>query len=279
MKLAIFSDLHLEDKVTYGKGFNLSFALDTQLNLEEMKHNVIAMVAGDVSSKPEQVIEFLHFLSKHYAQVIFTYGNHEYYRHDMQTMHLLIANGVAGLTNMHILHNAYVDIANYRFFGATLWTDFKAASPLDRLRVEQGLNDFYHIRAYPQASLIRVDDMISRHKQTMEALTEVIESMSASTVSAPQQLIVMTHHAPSNVGTLPQYGNDPLNHAFSANLDAFMASHTHLIPLWIHGHKHNDIDAMIADTRLVCHPMGYREEIKRVGGYKPKIIDLAGADR
>ncbi len=264
MKLAIFSDIHLEDKNTYQRQFNLN-----SLVVPDAKE-CVAIIAGDLSNKPSQVVEALQFFAKHYQKVVFTYGNHEFYRTDMQSAMKLICEGIAGLSHVHALNNQLFQLQNDLYiWGGTLWTDFNASNVMDMLYAKNGMNDFRLIKETAESAVFTPEDSVRLHHQAMMSLSECIEH-SAQRSKRSKRLIVMTHHAPTHKGTAKEYRDSPLNPAFSSHLDAFIEQHSALIPLWVHGHKHNPVHEWIGNTQVVCHPMGYRDEGAR--NYAPKVM-------
>jgi DNA repair exonuclease SbcCD nuclease subunit len=267
MKLAIFSDIHLEDKNTYQRQFNLG-----SLVVADAKE-CVALIAGDLSHKPAQVVEALRFFANHYQKVVFTYGNHEFYRTDMHSAMQLICEGVADLRHVHILNNQLIQLQdNLYIWGGTLWTDFNDRNYNDMFFAKNGMNDFRLIKETADSAVFTPEDSVRLHHQAMKSLTEWIEQIrtDGQTQHSVQRLIVMTHHAPTYKGTAKEYQDSPLNPAFSSHLDAFIEQHSALIPLWVHGHKHNAVHEWICGTQIVCHPMGYRDEGPR--NYAPKVM-------
>jgi Icc-related predicted phosphoesterase len=137
---------------------------------------------------------------------------------------------------------------------------------------KNGMNDFRLIKETADSAVFTPEDSVRLHRQAMISLTEWIEQISTDgqTQHSAQRLIVMTHHAPTHRGTAKEYQDSPLNPAFSSHLDAFIEQHSALIPLWVHGHKHNAVHEWIGGTQVVCHPMGYRDEGPR--NYAPKVM-------
>lgn len=269
MKLAIFSDIHLEDKNTYQRQFNLG-----SLVVADAK-DCVALIAGDLSNKPSQVVEALRFFAKHYQKVVFTYGNHEFYRTDMQSAMQLICEGVADLSHVHLLNNQLIQLQDDLYvWGGTLWTDFNRSNPMDMLYAKNGMNDFRLIKETSASAVFTPEDSVRLHRNAMGSLTEWIEHirLDSQTKHQAQRLIVMSHHAPTHKGTAKEYRDSPLNPAFSSHLDAFIEQHSELIPLWVHGHKHNSVDEYIGNTHIICHPMGYRDEGPR--NYAPKVMEV-----
>ena len=55
--------------------------------------------------------------------VLYVAGNHEHYDERIGRLHEKLREAAAG-SNVHILENETFELDGYRFFGATLWTDF-----------------------------------------------------------------------------------------------------------------------------------------------------------
>lgn len=77
--------------------------------------------------------------------VLYVAGNHEYYDERIGRLHRKLREAATG-SNVRILENETFELNGYRFFGATLWTDFNLFG--DRLAAmaaagaeEKGMND------------------------------------------------------------------------------------------------------------------------------------------
>jgi len=55
--------------------------------------------------------------------VLYVVGNHEHYDERIGRLHEKLREAAEG-SNVHILENEAFELDGYRFFGATLWTDF-----------------------------------------------------------------------------------------------------------------------------------------------------------
>ena len=70
---------------------------------------------------------------------------------------------------------------------------------------------------------------------------------------------MITHHAPSKRSIPLEFQTDILSAAYASSLDAFVESSG--ARLWIHGHLHQAQDYFIGNTRVICNPRGYPDEI------------------
>jgi predicted phosphohydrolase len=271
MKFVIMSDLHLEDKDSYNRMFSRTVLVDEAFAQEHRLLSTV-LVAGDLSSKPAQVIDTLRWLATQYATVCFTFGNHEYYGHDMHSVEQQIRHGLSAVPNVHVLQNELIKLEkNCYVWAGTLWTDFNGANYNDMFFAKNGMNDFRLIRT--EAGLLKPEDTVSLHRKARISLNNAIDQLRSveHDTGIKPKLIVMTHHAPTHKGTDRRFIDSPLNHAFSSNMDDFIRKNTDLLPLWVHGHKHNLITEHIGNTMVMCNPMGYRDEL---AGWKPRIVVL-----
>jgi hypothetical protein len=86
--------------------------------------------------------------------------------------------------------------------------------------------------------------------------------------------IIVSHHTPSFQSIHPKYIGNPVNKSFSNNLDEEILAMKKPPKLWIHGHTHDSFDYMIGETRVICHPRGYRGEHRNYHEYLPKIVEV-----
>jgi hypothetical protein len=86
--------------------------------------------------------------------------------------------------------------------------------------------------------------------------------------------IIVSHHTPSLQSVHEKYRGSPFNPSFSNNLDEQILAMKKPPKLWIHGHTHDEFDYMIGETRVVCHPRGYKGERDNYRNYAPKIVEI-----
>ena len=75
------------------------------------------------------------------------------------------------------------------------------------------------------------------------------------TESTAENIVVVTHHLPTRQVVAPQHQDSLINSAFATELGDFIASSR--IDVWIYGHSHTNIDAIVGNTRLVSNQLGY----------------------
>jgi hypothetical protein len=242
------SDLHLE--AFYGR--DPASLVPDFLPPDPRDSEAVLVLAGDISSVPDQLLGFLHTVESRFKKVFFIPGNHSYYRHDyaawnktmddrfLETLKNTIwANGRVGMTIFE----------NIRFIMCTLWGD-GGATVAEQIRVDHGLNDFRIIRNGVER--FKVQDMMALHKAQKAELVRLLK------VPFDGKTVVCTHHMPSYRLCHPRFGTE-INGGFASNCDDILA-YDHAPDLWFAGHTHDTIDTQLWKTRIVINPAGYRGE-------------------
>jgi predicted MPP superfamily phosphohydrolase len=266
LNLTILSDLHLE---AYSQDFlsNIKFknSIINPLLSENDKLSSVCLCAGDISSNTDDIINLLCWLSTQQKKVFFTPGNHEYYGKSIvktifnEQIEETIRKGVSHCDNVFVLQNNMVSLdEKTNLWGGTFWTDFKTTKSNIQFS-QKGMNDFYQITVNERGDFLTPAYTVALHNEAKSSLIEAIKQSNQEN----KKLVVMTHHAPTFRGNKIEFLNHPLNAAFSSNLDDFIQRHTETIPLWVHGHKHNNIRETIGKTTIICNPMGYPDENKQ----------------
>jgi predicted phosphodiesterase len=235
MKLRIYSDLHIE------------FAPF----VPEPQNADVVILAGDIHVGKKGI----EWAQRHFPDqpVIYVLGNHEYYR-CAYPKHLADLRQMTIGTNIHLLENDRVEIADVVFLGCTLWTDFEL---LGDPRVAGGhaterMTDYRVIRVSPVYRKLRSIDTAAIHRKSLEWLK------AAFVQDAGRKIVVVTHHGPSAQSLQEYQRSELLSAAYVSNLDEFVARSG--AALWVHGHVHNQRDYHIGGTRVVCNPRGYVDE-------------------
>jgi hypothetical protein len=203
-------------------------------------------------------------------------GNHEFYNIDnpkYQQRMCTIADTLASLQaicdrlgNVFLLNQNTMIIDNVCFIGATLWTAVPTSQAAQTIKDK--LNDFTQIylsekeQLTPaQYNIFHITDraFIEHHLKYFPTLKKV----------------VITHHAPSYLGTC-----DPSHEAIpdfnlSTNLEActFASALGDLVAqsdVWIFGHTHHCVNKLRGKCRFVANQRGYRDSINL--NYDPAFV-------
>lgn len=262
--LRVASDLHLEQ--FYGQ--DLFKVEELTLPRHENDAESILVLAGDISSKPDQLCLFLKLIEERFRHVIYVPGNHEYYHHDMSLWNGHMECMTEHFERVTAAHGEVkcVIVDGIRFIMGTLWAD-GGQTAYDAMNVSKGLWDFRIIQNDGYA--FDVSDMVKLHN-TMK--NDIVRFLGAKSHSPT---IVVTHHMPSHRLCHPRFGGE-INGGFASNCDAILAS-DNAPDLWVHGHTHDTIDMQLFNTRIVCNPRGYRGEVNASchNSYSPMFVDVA----
>jgi Icc-related predicted phosphoesterase len=261
------------------------------LNDLHLKHATMAPVAveGDVLVLAGDIVDGgnpapLLALTANYRAaglpVLYVPGNHEFYGRRMhevlkQLWRACRANGI------ELLHNRAVVIGGVRFFGSTLWTDYKLArasmQEKSMLEARAWLADhtwiFVREPNQAQARCFTPRDALAAHEKALRLMrARLTEPFDGPTV-------VISHHGPSPKSVHPKYAGHAVNPAFVSNLEHVMAQ---LKPvLWLHGHVHDSFDYEVWGsgwrTRVVANPRGYprRRDAVEAGEFENQLFDAS----
>lgn len=231
--IAVISDLHLDDILP-------SVAKNRIKIINDIEADYL-IIAGDVCSNTISQVVYGRLKPK-VRKIIMVRGNHEYYSN-----HLEIEPDYPEHVHYLTIDNPF-ETDTIKFSGDTLWT---AIPEHHKNYITQSLNDYKYIyRDSSMKSLIDTDYITNLHNVHIIGIKK--------SLSTTKKNIVITHHSPSFDGVVLKYLGNKVNSAFHSNaIDEFKDEN---IPLWIHGHCHDDIEYMINDTKVLCNPYGYYGE-------------------
>jgi Icc-related predicted phosphoesterase len=250
MRIRVLSDLHRE----FG-----------HVSLPEAVADVVVL-AGDIDRGTRGVTWARMAFPD--VPVLYIAGNHEHYDERIGRLHEKLRAAAAG-SNVHILENETFDLDGYRFFGATLWTDFNLFGDRPTAMIaagvkEKGMNDYRKIRRKDTGRL-QPKHTAMLHADSRLALTQFLAG------SARGRSIVITHHAPS-VRSLPKSKHeDPISAAYASNLEDLIVEHGPT--LWVHGHIHTPADYGIGSTRVLNNARGYpSDSAEKTNGSRGDLV-------
>ena len=255
MKIAIYSDLHLE--------FLRDGWRPPKLAVD------VVLLPGDIDVGTHGIDWATEtFLSgANPPTVIYVAGNHEFYYADINAMFTLLrerasASGVVFLENNHVV------LGNTRFLGADLWSNFalygngpEVAMSQDQARMF--IRDYGVIRNEVPASAQRADPVPALLDPVHTTLMHERSAMWLDeTLSKPfnGKTVVVTHFAPHLGCVDPRFNGDALSPYFVSDMAWLMRKHQ--IDLWVFGHTHHSVD-FEADNgcRVVSNQRGYPHDI------------------
>jgi len=257
MKIRLFSDLHLEFKP---KGYSI----EKDIPIMDDDADTVLVLAGDicVGCPPPTLFDTLSDRFKH---VVYVTGNHEYYNHDIYQLDTVIISLVSEYDNVHFLTCDEVVIDDVVFYGGTAWTHVPA---LKQQAVRHSMNDFRAIKALDfetgHIESFTPADANVLNEEFIDGLDRAVKYYS------DKDIVVVSHHTPSEQSAAPEFDGNRLNCAYHNSLEKFYEYATN-VKLHLHGHVHSANDYMLTETRVVSNPYGYFEYDVNAE-YNPKLI-------
>ena len=261
MRLLVLSDLHNDIK-----------PLNLIVNGRRIDEDVdLVVLAGDIHEGVRAPMWARSAFPD--KEVILVAGNHEFYGRYWNRNLRKLREKSAEL-GIHFLENEGVELFSLRFLGCTLWTDFALyGEEQRRASMREALarmTDYQRIKLDrlpgedQEWRELRIKKLIPeltrrRHRQSVEWLDRELDA------GDPARTVVITHHAPHGQSIPAHFEGDVLSPAYASDLSRLLGRSK----LWIHGHIHDSVDYMAGATRVVCNPLGMRNENRC---FKPQLV-------
>jgi predicted phosphodiesterase len=239
LKIAIFSDIHLEFKAPF---------------LPELGDDVdVIVLAGDIGANVDGIEWAKRELS--HLPVIYVTGNHEFYHgHWDNTVGRLRASAEG--SNVVFLENGVANVGGVRFIGSTLWTDFQLfgaeRSDAAMQAAIKVMPDFRIIRTGAAKDALTPKETVVRFNVSRTFLNDAIS------VPFDGPTVVVTHHLPHRSSIAERFKDDLVCAAFASDLSGDVERAQP--DIWIHGHTHDSFDYAVGETRVLCNPRGYPQK-------------------
>ena len=246
------SDLHLE-------------ACEQGFGIPDLGEGDILILGGDIlcarhfkKDGPLKKVynDFLQKCVKNFDEVLYIQGNHESYSFHYDTTLKVLKEHIP--PSIHLLENDYVNIKDWVFLGATLWTDFRNENALEMMEASRYLNDYKTIRIGSNYRKLNPDDTLRFHKKSKLFLQQKLEQFKDT------KTWVLTHHSPSYQSIHPKYRTERINGSYASDLDDLILNNPQ-IKYFSHGHTHESFDYRIGECRVICNPRGYYSGVNSSG--------------
>ena len=237
MKIQYMSDLHLE----FG-------AMPVPERLGD-----VLVLAGDIHVGTKAA-PFINMCAEIFEEVLYLYGNHEFYNNDISTVQKQLPRLVNN--NVTIMDNRSIIINGVNFIGSTLWANMESGAFLS-------MNDSWLIDN--NGNRLTLHDVHQMFHENLEFIhSHLIDDMNN---------VVITHHAPSmDMINLSRYGEGVINTGYAT--DVISQFSPAKVVLWISGHTHGCKDIAINGIRCVSNCRGYSGQ-GEVAGFDPnKVIEV-----
>jgi predicted MPP superfamily phosphohydrolase len=253
--IRISSDIHLESLY----GTPATKLVDNFIPADERDSESVLVLAGDISSKPDQAAQFIKQLEDRFIKVIYVFGNHEHYHHVYNDLpdQMFEQFRKCGVQNTLCPGN---DVKSFivdgvKFIAGTLWGECSHRPDYNE-DIQRGIADFRYIRVreYGRDDYHMTPAYMRRlsgeHRQLIR--TELARA-------DEDKVIVVTHHLPTYDAVSLRYRVSTLNGAFVCPLDDVWDPNSNPT-MFIHGHTHDHQDFVKDGIRFVANPVGYRSE-------------------
>lgn len=265
-KIRVASDIHNDFDAAREKRPNT--ALWYPDHMEDDQYTIFA-IPGDLWTSGRVLSyaghSWLGEVSKRFAAVVFVLGNHDFFGGLITSEYQKLKAQIVeqGLSDkVFLLQNESLVLGNYKFVGATLWTDFGNGDKEVLRDASNMMRDYAKIRHGIRYRKITPEIIFDAHTESRNFLIE-----NAIKDFEEQKLVVITHHAPSFKSISPKWKSQKqsdsiliknLSAMYASDLDSFIKKSK--IDYWLHGHCHNASNYLLGNTRVVCNPRGYPEE-------------------
>ncbi|WP_411839700.1 metallophosphoesterase [Paracoccus sp. ME4] len=248
MKILAVSDLHYDQWLPGGHD-PIGPLVNDLSDLDAL------LILGDLSNDPEAgwPTAFGHLREViDPAKIWLLPGNHDYYGFRLDGDGRL--REIAEKSGVNFVQKTTFELGGVRFLACTLWSDFRlrgnAQHVLDLVSATR-FKDYQCIRRSAAGPLARPADTIAVFEDHLEWLTGALGAPHAG------RTVVLTHHVPSRSlsGRL-----DDASPAYGSDLDALI--HLSGPDIWLCGHTHRRIDAVVGGTRLRNVSLGYPWEVR-----------------
>ncbi len=235
MKINYMSDMHLE----FGP-------------FTTMPSGETLILAGDISVQTEHW-EVIKEYGQGFKDVIYIFGNHEYYAHGHGENNCHYAKLIREAqkffkgSNVHFLENECITLGGVKFVCCTLWSDFLGGSPDSMATCQQKMNDYRRIKYHDGVNYFCITPAIIYRKH--------LESRKFLEDNVTPGCVVVTHHAPSAMSLMMKHHTNGCDGAYYTDLHSLIRIKRPNV--WVHGHTHKKNEYVIGQTRILGNPRGY----------------------
>jgi hypothetical protein len=228
--------------------------------------DTVLILAGDINLGLE-ARRLVEEACKRFRIVILILGNHEFYGWEYNDLRRQWRNLAASMKgNFYFLDDTACVVDDVRILGTTLWTDFNGNDWFAKQKAKEYVKDYWVIKKenqYYEQVNFHPDDAVKANMLARFFLKEELRKPWHG------KTVVVTHHLPHPLCVHERFRGDPLNPAWTNNLDDIIAEND--IAVWCHGHTHDNVDVTVHDTRILCNPRGYDKYRALNPGFNPEF--------
>ena len=281
MKIAYASDCHIE--------FN-------QLELFNTENADLLILAGDIilgddlfekgevhylddreftHKRSERYHSFFQQVCEEFPNVIYIFGNHEYYHGDFATTFSVVKEKLSYLKNLHILEKEKFIINDVTFLCGTMWTDFNNGDETAMRQIGYMMNDYQLVK---NTNKEPPDGYRTADFTTQDAYNDFQSfwdfAVPELKTEDNKKIIMVTHHCPSKICVPEKYQGDiKMNPGYVSELDEFILDNPK-ITHWVCGHSHRRLDEMIGSTNILMNCRGYKGREEMADNFELKYFEV-----
>lgn len=250
MKLKYISDIHLEFYTP-----EKAAEIIKQIRAEG---DEVLILAGDIGKPHNETYDkLMKHVAANFKKTFVIAGNHEYYGgKNMEDTLGYMKTYFKKYTNISFLDNACETYEGYTFIGTTLWS--AVTNPQYKINDIKAIKDM-SVELYNELNQVCIEFL----KGALETFTK--------------NVIIITHHMPSESLIDPKYLKDEVKHYnqwFYSDMDEFILEHKYSIACWIYGHTHAPSVSSVYGVPMLCNPMGYPGENSVINFQK--VFEIGG---
>lgn len=220
--LFCISDIHLEiqDDMSHHKVKKI---------VNSVPKTNVCVLAGDIGDpQSPHFIRFLELCVEKFDHVIFVSGNHELWTTSRPELRQLVES----------LQVVYLDGDTWTYEGITFY-----GAPMFTRLDDEDRNNTFRMNDFAQIENMSFEMWNLWHEEYRAKLAQVRAT----------KLVVITHHAPTNLCIPLRYAGSSTNRFYACNLEQFMRGPDAPIA-WICGHTHFPLCQTVKQTLVVNNP-------------------------
>jgi predicted phosphohydrolase len=256
--IRIYSDMHLDCDIKKHFKFDMLW-MPEELSTDK---DTILILPGDIWHADKMFLyeneSWLKALSKKFQYILVVLGNHDLWGGNFSHEYKNVNNKITeqNLENVFLLQNTTIEIGDYKFIGATLWTDFLQGDKFCLYEARNLMKDYKKIRHGNNYAKLTPQIIYAEHMKSKDFIFK-----NAIRDFPEQKIWVISHHSPSYQSIADEYKIPSLkleSALYYSDLDEVIGNSE--IDYWVHGHTHKKVEYWINKTKVLSNPRGYPSE-------------------
>lgn len=267
MYIDIISDLHIDKWLKHN---NTNLDKDYIFNFEEQQiKSDYLIIAGDISDKLDDTIDFLNYSLKYYKKILFVDGNHEHFEKFPKLYNNnYIKKKIKNKKIIYLRSKSFI-IDDIAFIGCNGWFNYnnKDKNIINKM-IESTYFDRFNINNKLKIKLIQ--NIITKSKNDFLYLNNEIKKYDLN--NKIKKIVIITHTIPNtNFGFENKFDKLNNNYITQFNTNFYNLYNSKKIVNWIFGHVHGYHNVIINNIHYICNPRGNPKDYNRKT-YKKEVL-------